>query len=210
MSRRWDANFRWRNNSVLRRRNFFIIWSIITFRTGQTTADAIVRPNTSEESRTTKATTTTASILIQFTRTEAIGISEILRKDSRQIRFITPSLPPSPPPPSVFQLVANSKFSTTRSEREAHTKLDKIVNTRSRSNTYIKCIRVFHPLLHPCASLVIFRRLILQPQLMNRGLTLLAHDNLHTKQRPHQIGLWKANFLFYNNCCSFSNINASN
>lgn len=162
------------------RGNFFIIWSIITFHSGQTTADAIARPNTLEESRTTKATTTAASILIQFTRTEAIGISEILRKDSREVRFITLRLRAA---------VANSKFSTTRSEREARTKLDKIVNSRSRSNTYIKCIRVFHALLGLCASLVIFLRLILRPQLMNRGLTLLAHDNLHAKQPPHQIEL---------------------
>jgi len=35
-------------------------------------------------------TTTTASILIQFTQfTEVIGIFEIFQKDSRKVRFIT-------------------------------------------------------------------------------------------------------------------------
>jgi len=65
---------------------------------------------------------------------------------------------------------------------EARTKLDKIVNIRSQSNTCIKCIRVFRALLG-LRALVIFHRqvIILWPQLMNRGLTLLAHDNLHIK-----------------------------
>jgi len=67
------------------RENFYIVRSIIAFRAGQTIIDAIFRMNGARNENDNAA----ASILIQFIRIELIEISEALRKDSREVRFIT-------------------------------------------------------------------------------------------------------------------------
>lgn len=92
MSGRWDANFRWRNISAAEQLFHNLLYYHVPHG-GKQPWEAIARPNTLEESRTTTATTIVQhsvdinSIYSEPRRLESLKY--LLRKDSREVRFIT-------------------------------------------------------------------------------------------------------------------------